>query len=94
MILGDVAGTAGAAVAISVVATGIWAALESVLSHRREMASPRRVLARRLAEGEITELEYLGALQLLAAVPEDHSRRRARDSHIASRADPVGRRTT
>ena len=73
-----VVGMAEVVVAISVVATMGWMALESVLSHRLKMASPRRVLARRLAEGEISEPEYLSALQLLAVVPEDGRRRSAR----------------
>jgi len=41
--------------------------LQAVLRHRVAMTSPRRLLAARLAEGELSEEGYLEALRLLAA---------------------------
>ena len=65
--MSDLVNMAGAVVIILGLASATVFGLEAVLGHRRSMASPRRVLARRMAEGDIDHIEYLEALRVLAA---------------------------
>ena len=47
------------------VAGMVWALVNTVLRHRREVREPSRLLAERFATDELTEREYLDAAELL-----------------------------